>query len=295
MIEVKNLTKVYKNGKGVFNLNFSIKKGEVLGFLGPNGAGKTTTIRNLLGFIKPNKGTCKIKGLDCWKNAQEIQKYLGYIPGETAFFDEMTGFEFLEFIGKLRNLRDTTKRDELINRLELDTSIKIRRMSKGMKQKIALITAFMHDPEILILDEPTSGLDPLMQNLFIEFIKEEKQKGKTILMSSHNFEEVERTCDRVAIINNGKIVAVEEISKLKAAQQKKYLVRVASKKDVKTIKNSNLNIELIDALTLSITIQNNYNDFINTLSKCNITDIDTISQSLEEIFLDYYRKENNND
>ena len=114
-------------------------------------------------------------------------------------------------------------------------------------------------------------------------------------MSSHNFEEVERTCDRVAIINNGKIVAVEEISKLKAAQQKKYLVRVASKKDVKTIKNSNLNIELIDALTLSITIQNNYNDFINTLAKCNITDIDTISQSLEEIFLDYYRKENNND
>ena len=196
MIEVKNLTKVYKNGKGVFNLNFSIKKGEVLGFLGPNGAGKTTTIRNLLGFIKPDSGYTKIKGLNSWENSSEIQKYLGYIPGETAFFDEMTGFEFLEFIGKLRNLRDTTKRDELINRLELDTSIKIRRMSKGMKQKIALITAFMHDPEILILDEPTSGLDPLMQNLFIEFIKEEKQKGKTILMSSHNFEEVERTCDQ---------------------------------------------------------------------------------------------------
>lgn len=295
MIEVKNLTKVYKNGKGVFNLNFSIKKGEVLGFLGPNGAGKTTTIRNLLGFIKPNKGTCKIKGLDCWKNAQEIQKYLGYIPGETAFFDEMTGFEFLEFIGKLRNLRDTTKRDELINRLELDTSIKIRRMSKGMKQKIALITAFMHDPEILILDEPTSGLDPLMQNLFIEFIKEEKQKGKTILMSSHNFEEVERTCDRVAIINNGKIVAVEEISKLKAAQQKKYLVTVATKADVKKLKNSKLVVEEVDDLTLRVTIQNNYNEFIKALASCDVTNLDSINQSLEEIFLDYYRKENNND
>ncbi len=295
MIEVKNLTKVYKNGKGVFNLNFSIKKGEVLGFLGPNGAGKTTTIRNLLGFIKPNKGTCKIKGLDCWKNAQEIQKYLGYIPGETAFFNEMTGFEFLEFIGKLRNLRDTTKRDELINRLELDTSIKIRRMSKGMKQKIALITAFMHDPEILILDEPTSGLDPLMQNLFIEFIKEEKQKGKTILMSSHNFEEVERTCDRVAIINNGKIVAVEEISKLKAAQQKKYLVTVATKADVKKLKNSKLVVEEVDDLTLRVTIQNNYNEFIKALASCDVTNLDSINQSLEEIFLDYYRKENNND
>ena len=276
MIEVKNLTKVYKNGKGVFNLNFSIKKGEVLGFLGPNGAGKTTTIRNLLGFIKPNKGTCKIKGLDCWKNAQEIQKYLGYIPGETAFFDEMTGFEFLEFIGKLRNLRDTTKRDELINRLELDTSIKIRRMSKGMKQKIALITAFMHDPEILILDEPTSGLDPLMQNLFIEFIKEEKQKGKTILMSSHNFEEVERTCDRVAIINNGKIVAVEEISKLKAAQQKKYLVTVATKADVKKLKNSKLVVEEVDDLTLRVTIQNNYNEFIKALASCDVTNLDSL-------------------
>lgn len=295
MIEVKNLTKVYKNGKGVFNLNFSIKKGEVLGFLGPNGAGKTTTIRNLLGFIKPDSGYTKIKGLNSWENSSEIQKYLGYIPGETAFFDEMTGFEFLEFIGKLRNLRDTTKRDELINRLELDTSIKIRRMSKGMKQKIALITAFMHDPEILILDEPTSGLDPLMQNLFIEFIKEEKQKGKTILMSSHNFEEVERTCDRVAIINNGKIVAVEEISKLKAAQQKKYLVTVATKADVKKLKNSKLVVEEVDDLTLRVTIQNNYNEFIKALASCDVTNLDSINQSLEEIFLDYYRKENNND
>jgi len=211
VVSVKNLTKDYGNNCGVFNVSFEIKRGEVFGFLGPNGAGKTTTIRHLLGFIKGEKENCKILGMDCWKEPKEIQKHLGYIAGETALPGSMTGQKLINFVAKLRGV--TTKRaNELCEYFDVNARVKIYHMSKGMKQKIALVLAFMHDPEILLLDEPTSGLDPLMQEKFCDLILKEKERGKTIMLSSHIFNEVEKTCDRVMIIKHGRIITEVNMS-----------------------------------------------------------------------------------
>lgn len=291
MITVNHLSKVYKSGKGIFDLTFSIEKGEVFGYLGPNGAGKTTTIRHLLGFIHADKGTCSINGLDCRANAAEIQKSLGYLPGEIAFFDDMTGMQFLNFMSDMRGIKDRSRCTQLIERFELDTTRKIRKMSKGMKQKVGLITAFMHDPSVYILDEPTSGLDPLMQSTFIELILEEKGRGKTIMMSSHSFEEIDRTCDRAGIIRDGKLVTVEDIKSLKAAQRKAFGVTVASPTDVEMIMSSGLEAKLTSKCHLEVIISGNYDLFFNTLAKCKVQGLDVSIQSLEQVFMKYYGQE----
>lgn len=291
MIEVKKLSKIYTNGKGIFELDFKVSEGEAFGFLGPNGAGKTTTIRNLLGFTNPTSGSCSINGLDCRKSAAEIQKTLGYVPGEISFFDNMTGMQFMKFISDMRGINDAKRRDSLIERFELESDRKIRRMSKGMKQKVGLITAFMHDPSVIILDEPTSGLDPLMQKRFIDLIIEEKQRGKTILMSSHMFDEVDRTCERAAIIREGKIVAIENINSLKSALRKSYVVTVASDSDMDKIKASSLDHEIIDDYKIEIFISNNYDNMLSTLASCKVTSLDVSAQTLEQIFIQYYGKE----
>lgn len=224
MISIEKLTRDYGNGKGVFDLSFSIDKGEAFGFLGPNGAGKTTTIRHLMGFLKVQSGKCTIADLDCWKDRSKIQKRVGYIPGEISFFDDMTGTGFLRFIEKYRGCGKAERKKELTELFELDPKSKIRKMSKGMKQKLGIVAALMHDPDILILDEPTSGLDPLMQSRFIELVSEEKKKGKTILLSSHMFEEVERTCDHIGIIRNGKLVEVDSTQALRQRHVHPYVV-----------------------------------------------------------------------
>ena len=181
VISIQNLTRDYGLGKGIFDVSFEVERGEIFGFLGPNGAGKTTTIRHLMGFIRPRSGECRINEMDCWKKHDEIQKRLGYIPGEISFFEDMSGREFLKFAADYRKLDRDNRMQEMLDRFELDPKGKIKKMSKGMKQKLGIAAAFMHDPDILILDEPTSGLDPLMQNRFIELIAEEKKRGKTVL------------------------------------------------------------------------------------------------------------------
>ena len=291
MIESKNLTKIYSNGKGIFDVSFTVGEGEVFGFLGPNGAGKTTTIRNLLGFVNPTSGSCTINDLDCRTKSAEIQKFLGYVPGEISFFDNMNGKQFLDFIADMRGDHDRKRRNQLIERFELESDRKIRKMSKGMKQKLGLITALMHDPSVLILDEPTSGLDPLMQKRFIELIIEEKKRGKTILMSSHMFDEVERTSERVAIIREGRIVAVEEISKLKASLEKSYYITMENSEDMAIIKASGLKYRLIDEHRVEIFISNNYDELFSILARCKVTGFDSAVQTLEQIFIGYYGKE----
>ncbi|MFH5881846.1 ATP-binding cassette domain-containing protein [Liberiplasma polymorphum] len=295
MIVVKNLTKSYGLNKGVFDLNFTVKKGEVFGFLGPNGAGKTTTIRHLLGFITPQEGEVTIDDKHCFNDASIIQKNLGYISGEIAFIDSMKGIEFLKLMAALRNLNDFTKMHELINYLELDPSGYIKKMSKGMKQKLAIVAAFMHNPEILILDEPTSGLDPLMQSKFITLIKKEKALGKTILMSSHNFEEIERTCDRALIIKHGNQVALKDIKTLKDMQRKIYLVSLKNKKDLEILTQNGLDVVNQNGLTLEIQVSGDPNHLIAYLSKCELTSLDIKQQSLEEIFMDYYKEGESNE
>lgn len=289
-IEVEHLTKDYGNHKGIFDVSFSVEEGEVFGFLGPNGAGKTTTIRQLMGFTKPGTGKALIEGKPCFAKRAEIQKHVGYLPGEIALMDEMTGMEFLEFMAKMKGIRNKKRMRRLIEYFELDTRGKIRKMSKGMKQKIGIICAFMQKPGILLLDEPTSGLDPLMQNKFIELILEEKQRGTTILLSSHIFEEVERTCDRVAFIREGKIAAVKDMESVKQSRKRIYEVSFGNETErAAYLEEHSQAVSEGDKVT--ITISGNVDGFIKDLSRYTIRDINMRTLSLEELFLQYYREE----
>ena len=231
LIDIQHVTKDYGDGRGIFDLNLSIEKGEVFGFVGTNGAGKTTTIRHLMGFLKPQSGSATINGLDCWKDSAEIKKWIGYIPGEIAFPDAPTGTDFLKKQAELLGLKDMSYAESIINKLQLDPTAKLKRMSKGMKQKTAIVAAFMANPDILILDEPTTGLDPLMRKEFISILDEEKKKGKTILMSSHMFDEVEQVCDRVAMIKDGKMIAVKATEEVKHHEEKVYKIEFRSQED----------------------------------------------------------------
>jgi ABC-2 type transport system ATP-binding protein len=293
MIHVKGLTLKYSSGKGVFDLNFSVNQGEVMGYLGPNGAGKTTTIRALLGFMQPNIGTCSIGGLDCTSSAPEIQKTLGYIPGEITFLDGMNGDEFLKFMHEMRGTKDLSRQNQLIEMFELDPKGKIKKFSKGMKQKLGIVTAFMHNPDVLILDEPTSGLDPLMQNRFVELITEEKKKGKTILMSSHSFEEVERTCDNVLIIKDGIIVEQSDVQRLKNSQRRAFIIKPQDI-TLATLALKSAGFEVSDTAynTIEVFITgDNVDRFIKTAAQFTILDFDVKNQSLEDIFMHFYGRE----
>ena len=211
VIEVSHLTKDYGFGRGVFDVNIHVDQGEVLGFLGPNGAGKSTTIRHLMGFSKPGKGSTKIFGKETFSRYYEILNHVGYIPGEVALPAGLTGWQFIRMMQDLQKVKNEARLKEMLELFELDDlSLKgdVKRMSLGVKRKLAVVTAFMSDPEVLILDEPTSGLDPVMQETFVDLIHKEKARGKTILLSSHIFSEIDNTCDRIAIVAEGKVVDI---------------------------------------------------------------------------------------
>lgn len=208
IIKIEKLTKDYGDGKGIFDVSLSINKGEIFGLVGTNGSGKTTTMRHLMGFIKQDGGKVSILGKDCYKSASELKGHIGYIPGQIAFPDVGTGKVFLTTFAAAQETSDLARLNHLINLFKLDVGAPLKRMSKGMKQKTAIVAAFMSDPDIYLFDEPTTGLDPLMCDLFLELILEEKKRGKTIFLSSHIFKEIEKTCDRMAIIHKGKIINI---------------------------------------------------------------------------------------
>lgn len=287
-ITIQKVTKDYGNNKGIFDISFDIKEGEVFGFLGPNGAGKTTTIRHILGFVTPDSGTVMMDDRDCFEERHIVQRDIGYIPGETAFMDDMIGMEFIKFMAAYRGLKEMTRAEELITMFALDPRIKIKKMSKGMKQKIGIIVAFMHNPSVLILDEPTSGLDPIMQSTFVELIKQEKKKGKTILMSSHIFEEVEKTCDRVGIIKEGHLITVDDIKKLKENKTKKFTITFTSKEEVNSFKKEPISIVDSEENKVTVLVKNNINEIITVLGKYTIVDLEEEPMRLENIFMEYY-------
>jgi len=291
MLTVEHLTKTFSNGKGIFDVSFAVKEGEVFGFLGPNGAGKSTMIRHIMGFMKPDKGYVKINGLDTWKEQGKVQTYVGYLPGEISFFDGMTGKTFLDFMANMQGMKDLGKRTSLIDRLQFDIHTPIRKMSKGMKQKVGIVATFMHDPAVIILDEPTSGLDPLMQKVFIEIVLEEKYRGKTFLMSSHSFPEIERTCDRAAIIKDGVIIAVKDIHELQSMQRKLFEVTFEHPTDVLSFLDSGLLIESHEGNRVRVAVQGNYDKFVEETAKYKIRNIDIFTQNLEDIFMNYYDRE----
>lgn len=294
MIDIRNLTKDYGGGKGVFEVSISIKKGEVYGYLGPNGAGKSTTMRHLMGFIRPQSGTVLIDGMDCWREQKKIQRNLGYLPGEISFPDDMTGTAYLKLIGKMRGMKSFSYAEELLDLFKIDPGSGIKRMSKGMKQKIGIVAAFMSDPEIILLDEPTSGLDPLMQNNFIELIEKEKSRGKTILLSSHMFEEVEKTCDRVGMIQGGRLIKEFTIDDLRHSQMKTYKIEFKSIEDAKKIKSlyegASADFEK-NQIIVSVN-DSMINDLISALSSCDVHFLSEEKHTLEEYFMKFYGGDN---
>ena len=292
VIEVKHVTKDYGQGRGIFDVSFEIKKGEVFGFLGPNGAGKTTTIRHLMGFSKPHEGELSINGKDCWKAAAIIKYDVGYLPGELAFPQNMTGDQFIKFMAEERQITDMTHTEELKNIFELDTSEDIKEMSLGTKRKLAVVTAFMHNPSVLILDEPTSGLDPVMQERFIQFILNEKANGKTILLSSHIFSEVDATCDRIAIIKDGVVVSTIEANQLKQSTNKAFKIEFSSFQDYQTfLEDTKFTIPIKrpdqNQVKLNLTDEKMQQLFIE-LSGVKVNFISEIKFTLEDYFMDFY-------
>ncbi|OCT11852.1 ABC transporter ATP-binding protein [Paenibacillus pectinilyticus] len=289
MLTVQQLTKTFPNGKGIFDVSFTVQKGEVFGFLGPNGAGKSTTIRHIMGFMKPEQGTVQIGCLDTWTEQGKVQRYLGYLPGEIAFIEGMTGLSFLNFMAELQGMKQTAWREELIERFQFDVKTPIRKMSKGMKQKVGIVAAFMHRPEVIILDEPTSGLDPLMQKVFINLVLEEKARGTTFLMSSHSFQEIERTCDRAAIIKDGRLITVKDIHELQSMQRKLFEVTFERAEDADLfMKTSGMLIESREGNRVRVAVQGEYAAFLAATSRYAIRNLDVFTQSLEDVFMNYY-------
>jgi ABC-2 type transport system ATP-binding protein len=283
VIEIYNLTKKYKDITAVDSISFTVKKGEIFGFLGPNGAGKTTTIRTLLGLLNPDKGTAFVGGLDIASHIVEIRKKVGYIPGELALYEHLTGLQCLNYFSSLRNTNLSLLHD-LQSIFEVPMNRKIKTYSRGMKQKLGIIQAFMDEPDIVIMDEPTSGLDPLLQQKFYHFLKSEKAKGKTIFFSSHILSEVEKICDRVAIIQNGQIVALEKIEELKAKKGKKLRLKIKESSDELVTKlNAELNNGWIECI-----IHDNIDEIIKKISHFSIVDMQIQEFSLEDIFMHYY-------
>lgn len=298
-IVVDGLTKDYGSGRGVFDVSFKINKGEVYGFLGPNGAGKSTTIRHLMGFSKPDKGKTQILGQDSFENYYYFMEKVGYLPGEIALPAGLTGYEFIDMMKKLKRVKDDAWLNHLIKLFELDPSGDTKRMSLGVKRKLAVVTAFMNDPDILILDEPTSGLDLKMQQTFIEFIKNEKKRGKTILLSSHIFSEVDATCDRIAIIKDGKIVSEFIAADLKHKQDKIFRVEFKTKEEKLKFKQESeasdkFSIQDEDNLQLIIYVNDkNINYLLAVLSKYQIISLEHLKETLEDYFMKYYKEDKN--
>jgi ABC-2 type transport system ATP-binding protein len=293
-IEVHALTRFYGRRRGVLDLSFVVNDGEVFAFLGPNGAGKTTTIRQLMGLLRPSKGSAQVFGLDCWARSPEVKDKVGFLPGEMRLYEGLTGRAFLDYFASFRRSHDGKRRGRLIERLELDVSQKIRHMSKGNRQKLGIVQALMHDAPLLILDEPSSGLDPLKQVTFLQLLHEERASGKTIFLSSHAIPEVERIADRVGIIREGRLVAVESIESLKAKRARHADVLFAE-----AVEPSRF--ELLDGVRVlsrtddgrryELAVPGDLRPLLRTLAELPLEDLTLASADLETIFLHYYAEE----
>ncbi len=295
MIEADNLTKDYKHGRGVFDVTFGVRMGEIFGLLGPNGAGKTTIIRHLLGFLKSDSGVAKI----CGQNSRVAfpTDIVGYLPGEISIPNELSAKYYLNALAKMRGLKDLSKMKKLIERFELDTNIQIKKMSKGTKQKVAIVAAFMHDPAILILDEPTSGLDPIMQNELIKLVLEEKEKGKTILFASHIFDEVEKTCDNICFLKNGKMVDSMPLEQIRNLKYSVYELKFESEREAGDFAASNdtfLSLHDSDSVVFKVT-NSRLNEFIKAISSSKIVALHEQPPTLEDFFMQIYSKERNDE
>lgn len=290
VIRTEGLTKYYGKQRGVENLALEVHRGEVFGFLGPNGAGKTTTIRLLLDLIRPTQGRVEVLGMDAHAQGVAIRERVGYLPGELSLYDKLTGSEFLQYMGNLRGGVDWKYVRSLAERLECDLRQRIRTLSRGNKQKLGILQAFAHRPELLVLDEPTSGLDPLMQHEFHRLVRELHGEGTTFFISSHNLAEVERMCDRVGIVRTGSMVAVDEIENLKARALRKLEIHFASPVPLDTFHNlPGVKDVRIENRTLNCSLVGSMDAVIKAAARFEVLNVISPEVSLEEIFIEYYQ------
>lgn len=286
-IAVQGLTRLYKNGRGIRDVNLAVPQGSVFGFLGPNGAGKTTLIRTLLGFLRPQSGTAAVLGLDTVQRSREVRRKVGYLPSDPALYDFLSGRENIEFSLRMRGVKDRTRVATLAERLEVDLVRRLRTLSRGNKQKVAIIAALAHDPELLICDEPTSGLDPLVQETFLQLVQEEKSRGKSIFMSSHILSEVEAVCDQVGIIRDGQIVALDTVERMKK-QRVKY-VEAEFAGEVPDLSGVTGVHELrVEGRKARFTMAGPLDLLISELAQRSLTDLTLTDPPLEEVFRRFY-------
>ena len=290
IVKVSNLTKFYGKTKGIEKVSFEIHEGEIYGLMGPNGAGKTTTLRSMLNLISSDSGKTNILGKDVNELSSKEISYISYLPGEFEMYSNLTGKQYLTYISNLRNAK-TNNIHLLSDQLDLDLNKKINALSKGNKQKIGIVQAFMNSPKLAILDEPTSGLDPLKQQEFQNIVKEQNKKGCSVLLSSHILNEIEDLCEKVGIIKDGTLIASEQISALKNKTIKKYEVTFEnplSENKLSEIKGI-YDLKIKDEIA-TFTIKGNIDDMIKTISKFTVINLRILEPDLEEIFLTYYHK-----
>ena len=288
-IVAESLTKSYGKQRGVIELSFSVAPGEVFGYLGPNGAGKTTTIRTMLDFIRPTSGRVSILGLDSRRESVAMHRRTGYLPGELGFYEKITGEQYLRHLGDLRGGVDRRYVDELAERLDLDLGQRIKALSHGNKRKVGLIQAFMHRPEILLLDEPTQGLDPLMQHEFYRMVNEVRRDGRTVFLSSHVMPEVERLCDRVGVIREGRLIAVEDIGDLKARTLRQLQIHFARPAPVEEFASlPGVEESSADGDVVRLVVRGPLDDVVKAAARHEVVDLESEAPTLEDIFLKFY-------
>ena len=296
IIEVNNLTKDYGYGRGVFDVSIKVHKGECYGYLGPNGAGKSTTIRHIMGFAKPQIGEVKIFGQDTFGNSDNILGEVGYLPGEPAIPAGLDGWGFIHMMEGMRGSVNKEWLNHLLELFKFNPDAPVKSMSLGEKRKLAVVTAFMNDPDVLVLDEPTSGLDPVMQKVFINFIIEEKKRGKTILLSSHIFSEVDATCDTISIIKDGKHVSTFNAKELKKEQNRSFEIQFLDKDSFDLYINEKNKFELVSsnekALSCIVSFsRDRYNEFFNSLGGVKIAKFQEKPFTLQDYFMSFYKEE----
>ncbi|HEX9897057.1 MAG TPA: ABC transporter ATP-binding protein [Dehalococcoidales bacterium] len=289
VLRTSHLTKYYGKQCGVEDISLEVRKGEVFGYLGPNGAGKTTTIRTLLDFIRPTRGAATIFGFDSRLGSVETRRRIGYLPGELSMYSNLTGDELLRYVASLRGGIDLSYAIELAKRMDCDLTRHLKTLSHGNRQKIGLVQAFMHKPQLIILDEPTIGLDPLMQQEFYRLIAEARTDGRTVFLSSHILPEVERVCDRVGIIREGKLAAVETVETLKSRALRRLEIHFARTVPQESFTSvSGVRDVMVRDSVLSCTVIGSLDALIKTAARFEVVNIVSHEPSLEEVFLTYY-------
>ena len=296
IINVEGLTKDYGYGRGVFDISVKIHKGECYGYLGPNGAGKYTTIRHIMGFAKPKVGKVQIFGIDSFGNTEKILAKVGYLPGEPAIPAGLDGWGFIKMMQGMRGEVNQERLNYLLDLFKFNPAMSVKEMSLGEKRKLAVVAAFMNDPDVLVLDEPTSGLDPVMQKIFIDFILEEKKRGKTILLSSHIFPEVDATCDTISIIKDGHHVSTFNAHELKKKQDKTFILYFMDREDLDKFVNEKNQFEIIgqynDVLQVVVRFPaNKHNEFFQSLEGLKISHFEEKPFTLQDYFMSFYKEE----